>query len=98
MKKKPLKQKNHKKMKASQKQEIEKFVSDLEQNYLSEHQMMTLNVNPEDIVGGQTTNEKDCVNKIMACKTSINNGSCVNDTWIGCGKTSNGGACQNKIR
>lgn len=56
MKKKPLKQKNHKKMKASQKQEIEKFVSNLEQNYLSEHQMMTLNVNPEDIVGGQTTN------------------------------------------
>lgn len=77
-------------MKNTKIQEIENFVNGLEQSYLSEHQMMTLAVNPEEVVGGinnngfcensscdHSRNRKWCVNQ-SDCNTTINRKECDN--------------------
>ena len=46
-------------MKTSKQQEIENFVNNLEQSYLSNHQMMTLAVNPESVMGGDLSASKN---------------------------------------
>lgn len=85
-------------MKNTKIQEIENFVNGLEQSYLSEHQMMTLTVNPEEVVGGASTNSRDCKNETISCRNSKNERNCTNDVWCGCGASVNSGSCQNKIK
>lgn len=85
-------------MKRNKTQEIENFVNNLKQSYLSDQQLITLSVNPTNVVGGTLKNEKDCKNNSISCKGSTNTGNCTNDVWIGCGGTTNGGSCTNKLK
>ena len=56
---------------------IESFVGSLETSLLSENQQITLIVNPEDEMGGTSTNKSGCSNG-SSCQGSINYKNCVN--------------------
>lgn len=84
-------------MKNTKIQEIENFVNGLEQSYLSEHQMMTLTVNPEEVVGGaEVAGNTKCTNKVSGCGHSTNTQVCTNKNQK-CGDSTNTGIrCVNK--
>ena len=76
-------------MKTSKQQEIENFINNLEQSYLSDHQLMTLAVNPECTCGGGIAN-RDCSNG--SCSGSTNRKYCLNKD---CEDTLNRRICDN---
>lgn len=84
-------------MKTSKQQEIENFVNNLEQSYLSNHQMMTLAVNPESVMGGDLSDSKNkkCTNSMHGCGDSVNTQRCKN-TSVACSNSTNENICNNK--